>query len=84
MMVASVIRSLTLPNSALGFPAPQQHLLGNGCPITYLPVADASVVCIEFWCQAGSAMEQNTESGIAHFLEHMVFKGNENLPPWCI
>ena len=81
MMVVSVIRSLTLPNSALGFPAPQQHLLGNGCPITYLPVADASVVCIEFWCQAGSAMEQNTESGIAHFLEHMVFKGNENLPP---
>ena len=55
--------------------------LANGCSVTCLPQHDSSVVCLDFWCQAGSAMEQEGESGIAHFLEHMVFKGNERLPP---
>ena len=55
--------------------------LANGCSVTCLPQQDSSVVCLDFWCQAGSAMEQEGESGIAHFLEHMVFKGNERLPP---
>ena len=55
--------------------------LPNGCSVTCLPQHDSSVVCLDFWCQAGSAMEQEGESGIAHFLEHMVFKGNERLPP---
>ena len=44
-----------------------------------LNLPDAPVVCLDFWCQAGSAFEQVEESGMAHFLEHMVFKGSEQL-----
>ena len=64
----------------LGYPAPQQRQLENGCPVTLLPLADASVACLQFWCQAGSLREQTGQAGVAHFLEHMVFKGSEGLP----
>lgn len=74
-------RPLAVLRPALGFPAPLQTSLSNGCPITLLPLADASVVCMEFWCRAGSLEELPGESGLAHFLEHMVFKGSEGLGP---
>ena len=44
-----------------------------------LDLPDAPVVCLDFWCRAGSAFEQVEESGMAHFLEHMVFKGSTDL-----
>jgi len=40
---------------------------------------DAPLVCLDFWCRAGSVWERPEESGLAHFLEHMVFKGSERL-----
>ena len=40
---------------------------------------DAPLTCIDFWCQAGSSSERSGEEGIAHFLEHMVFKGSDRL-----
>ena len=45
-----------------------------------LPMAGAPLVCIDFWCRAGSTAELAGESGMAHFLEHMVFKGSQGLP----
>ena len=38
---------------------------------------DAPLTCLDFWCQAGSSSERPGEEGIAHFLEHMVFKGSD-------
>jgi zinc protease len=40
---------------------------------------DAPLTCLDFWCQAGSSSESPGEEGIAHFLEHMVFKGSGRL-----
>ena len=40
---------------------------------------DAPLTRIDFWCQAGSSSERSGEEGIAHFLEHMVFKGSGRL-----
>lgn len=40
---------------------------------------DAPLVCLDFWCRAGSLWERPEESGMAHFLEHMVFKGSQQL-----
>ena len=42
-------------------------------------MADAGLTCLDFWCRAGSAFERPGEEGLAHFLEHMVFKGSERL-----
>ena len=42
---------------------------------------DASLTCIDLWCRAGSSGERRDEHGMAHFLEHMVFKGSSTLAP---
>ena len=74
-------RPLAVLRPALGFPAPLQTSLSNGCPITLLPLADASVVCMEFWCRAGRLDWLPGESGPAAFLQHLVFKGRVRLGP---
>ena len=47
------------------------------CVVANMP--DATLTCIDFWIRAGSRYEEIGEEGIAHFLEHMVFKGGMNL-----
>jgi len=60
---------------------PHHHRLASGAELVTLPLADAPLVCLDFWCRAGSAFEATAESGLAHFLEHMVFKGSASLAP---
>ena len=40
---------------------------------------DASLTSLDIWVKAGSICERSGEEGLAHFLEHMVFKGSKNL-----
>ncbi len=40
---------------------------------------DAPLTCLDLWCKAGSSTESIGEEGLAHFLEHMVFKGSSGL-----
>ena len=55
---------------------PQIRTLSNGIRLVYLhavsPVAHLGVTVL-----AGSRYEQNNEEGLAHFLEHCIFKGTE-------
>ncbi|WP_320667592.1 pitrilysin family protein [Prochlorococcus sp. MIT 1307] len=39
---------------------------------------EAPLTCLDLWFKAGSSNEWPGEEGIAHFLEHMVFKGSNN------
>ena len=64
-----------------GLQAPAIRALANGARVVTLNLADAPLVCVDFWCRAGSLFEGETESGMAHFLEHMVFKGSRRLEP---
>ena len=47
------------------------------CVAGHIP--DAPLICLDLWFQAGSVFEKKGEEGLAHFLEHMVFKGSEKL-----
>ncbi|WP_027133150.1 M16 family metallopeptidase [Geminicoccus roseus] len=38
-------------------------------------------VSLRLLIEAGSLMEDDDQRGLAHFLEHMAFKGSENVPP---
>ncbi len=54
------------------------HRLANGLTVTmerlpYLRSASAGL-----WIRAGSAQERPEESGLAHFLEHLFFKGTKS------
>ncbi|MFM7087750.1 MAG: M16 family metallopeptidase [Cyanobium sp.] len=62
-----------------GLEEPHHHRLANGAEVVSLHQPEAPLVCLDFWCRAGSASEQAHESGLAHFLEHMVFKGSHTL-----
>lgn len=71
----------SLPALHEALPTPHAFHLQNGVPVVSVRQEQAPVVCLDFWCRAGSATEQAAESGLAHFLEHMVFKGSETLAP---
>ena len=62
-----------------GLSAPRGRQLANGARVVSLAIEEAPLVCLDFWCRAGSVHETAEESGIAHFLEHMVFKGSRHL-----
>ena len=42
---------------------------------------DSPLISINIWCKAGVSFEDNRKEGIAHFLEHMIFKGSNELMP---
>ncbi|MFM7315203.1 MAG: M16 family metallopeptidase [Cyanobium sp.] len=75
MSDSAVPRAPLLP----GLGEPERHPLASGAEVVTLPLSDAPLVCLDFWCRAGSASETEGESGMAHFLEHMVFKGSDRL-----
>ena len=53
--------------------------LSNGATCVVVEMEDSTLTCIDFWCKAGSIYEMSNEEGMAHFLEHMIFKGSKNL-----
>ena len=53
--------------------------LPNGATCVVAHMDDSTLTCIDFWCRGGSIYELTNEEGIAHFLEHMIFKGSRNL-----
>lgn len=58
--------------------APTLHHLPNGLTIIaeQMPV---EAVNLNLWIKVGSAVEPDAINGMAHFLEHMIFKGTERL-----
>ena len=62
-------------------PALEHLTFSNKSTLVSAELAGAELTCLDFWCRGGSFWEHNGEEGIAHFLEHMVFKGSERLQP---
>ncbi len=67
-----------LRRSSLG-PTLEHWSLKNGVHCVLAPMPEAPLTCVDLWCKAGSSSEIDGEEGLAHFLEHMVFKGSRNL-----
>lgn len=58
-----------------------EFTLDNGLKILVKPDTRAPVVVSQVWYKVGSSYEHNGITGISHILEHMMFKGTENLAP---
>jgi predicted Zn-dependent peptidase len=56
--------------------------LENRLPIYRIPVAGIRSVTIMVAFDAGARSERPEENGMAHFLEHLVFKGGEKYPTY--
>lgn len=55
--------------------------LANGLEVVVIPDRRAPVVTHMVWYRAGRADEPQGSSGVAHFLEHLMFKGTEKIGP---
>lgn len=55
----------------------EETVLDNGLQLVAETNSDARSAAIGFFVRTGSRDETPTESGVSHFLEHMVFKGSE-------
>ena len=58
-----------------------QFKLQNGLEIVVIQDRRTPVVSHMIWYKVGSADEPRGKSGIAHFLEHLLFKGTKTYPP---
>ncbi|SDK20967.1 zinc protease [Methylophilus rhizosphaerae] len=57
-----------------------QATLGNGLKVIVQEDHRAPVVVSQIWYRAGSLDEVNGKTGVAHVLEHMMFKGTKDVP----
>lgn len=55
--------------------------LKNGMQVVAIPDHRAPVVTHMVWYRVGAADEKPGKSGIAHFLEHLMFKGTRDIAP---
>jgi zinc protease len=58
----------------------ETYTLPNGLTVITKPVPNVPVVSVYVWYRVGSRNEPAGKSGMAHFLEHMMFKGTARFP----
>lgn len=66
--------------NSVDFPASVINL-ENGLTLIHQEIAATPVVVADVWVKAGASTEPAEWAGMAHFLEHMIFKGTDQLPP---
>jgi len=66
-----------IPTDELKGPEVSSFTLDNGLHVVVIPDRRAPVVTHMIWYKAGSADEPPGKSGIAHYLEHLMFKGTK-------
>ena len=87
-LLRTVAALVLAPALALAQEEPQEvrdevttFTLDNGLEVVVLEDHRAPVVVNMVWYRAGSADEPPGRSGIAHYLEHLMFKGTDELEP---
>jgi predicted Zn-dependent peptidase len=61
-------------------PTTTETTLANGMPLVEMPMRGRLATTIAIAFPAGARHETPHEAGVAHLLEHMVFKGSQNYP----
>jgi zinc protease len=70
-MLAAALPALAAPGDT------SEHRLANGMQVVVKPDRRAPVVVVMVWYRVGSIDEVNGRTGVAHVLEHMMFKGTK-------
>ncbi|HEX2512666.1 MAG TPA: pitrilysin family protein [Xanthobacteraceae bacterium] len=83
-IIAAALAAAPLSAGAQGAPETKNKVahftLTNGLELVVIPDRRAPIVTHMIWYRVGAADEQAGKSGIAHFLEHLMFKGTKKHP----
>ena len=80
-LVLAAVFIFPAPATKAGVFNPETFTLGNDMRVVVVQNHRVPVVTHMVWYGVGSADEGPGESGIAHFLEHLMFKGTKKLSP---
>ncbi|MFK7942308.1 MAG: M16 family metallopeptidase [Paracoccaceae bacterium] len=78
--VLALIAVALLPSVAAAEPPVTHFQLDNGMDVVVVEDHRVPVVTHMVWYRIGAADEPRGVSGIAHFLEHLMFKGTDEIP----
>jgi len=79
-VIALAVAALADPARAASGPPITDFTLANGLEVVVIPDHRSPVVTHMVWYKVGSADETPGKSGLAHFLEHLMFKGTAKNP----
>jgi zinc protease len=80
-LAVAVLATLVMTSPLRAAGQVTDYMLDNGMQVVVIEDHRAPVVVHMVWYRVGSADEPAGKSGIAHFLEHLMFKGTETLEP---
>ena len=78
-MALAALCAVAMPADAASFRA-ESFTLKNGLQVVVIPDHRSPVVVQMVWYKVGGADEPPLKSGLAHFLEHLMFKGTKKIP----
>jgi zinc protease len=80
MRIHLVVVALLLQISSVAQAQVYEKTLGNGLKVIVKEDHRAPVLVQQVWYRAGSMDEHTGTTGVAHVLEHMMFKGTKDVP----
>src|SRR5882672_10047319 len=81
LLAAAVVALASLSAARAAVFNPSTITLANGLQVVVIENHRAPVVTHMVWYRVGAADEARGKTGIAHFLEHLMFKGTKTVPP---
>src|SRR5436309_7101361 len=79
-LVVAACSSAGKAGSPITVEGPTRHVLHNGVRVLVQEYPSSEVVAVQLWVRAGGRDEAASELGLAHYLEHMLFKGTTSRP----
>jgi zinc protease len=80
MLVAGCALLPSKSAPTLGLPSPVREILPNGVRLIAQEHHGSDVTALQLWVRAGGRDEAAGELGLAHYLEHLLFKGTTTRP----
>jgi zinc protease len=78
---AAVVTEPTSTATGIGLGTVTEYTLANGLQVLVAPSDAADLVTMDVWVGAGTRRETAGTNGVAHFMEHLIFKGTPTRGP---
>jgi predicted Zn-dependent peptidase len=78
MLTPGLLRKIQSDSSVQPTPIYRKTVLPNGVRVVSEQVSHVRSIAVGAWIDVGSRDEDESNNGISHFIEHMVFKGTRN------